>query len=304
MRPRVPSAVVRPLERGALLALLGFTLVAVAGYWNFALHPERLPDTPGAAGFFAISFGFFAQVHILLAAACLGVVLVGRLGMRWLPAFALVYLLSFTAEHLGTGYGVPFGAYGYGGLLGPKLGGRVPALIPVSWFLMALPARVMAQDAVPDRSRWLLRAVLGAAWMVVWDLSLDPAMSFLTPYWRWESAGPWYGMPLVNLLGWGVTALVLMTALELVSERTGIADLPAGWMARYWAVVLLLPLGMVAAAGLWLAVGATLAMAVAVAGVGRLAGRPLPERVGAPEDEPTGEVRPRMEGAVAAGGTP
>ncbi len=242
----------------ALAALLAFTALSVGGYWNFALHPERLPETELAARFFTISFQFFAQLHILVAFVALAVVLVGRLKLRWIPAFAAVYALSFLSEHLGTGYGVPFGGYGYTGLLGWKLGGRVPALIPVSWFLMALPSWAMAQAAVPERTRWPVRIILATAWLVVWDLALDPAMSFLAPYWMWEDAGPYYGMPWINLAGWSLTGIILMSVLEALAPRLGMDKLPTSWMGAYYGLVVALPLGMVMAAGLWTAVGVTL----------------------------------------------
>lgn len=251
----------------ALVALLAFTLLAVAGYGWYGLNPDRLPSSPAALRFFTVSFQFFAQLHIVLAAVALGVVLVGRLGTRWIGALAAVYVLSFTAEHVGTGYGVPFGGYGYTGLLGWKLGGRVPALIPLSWFLMALPAWVVARALLGSgRGARVLRVLVGALWLVAWDLALDPAMSWLTAYWRWEETGPYYGMPWLNLVGWYVTGLALLGALELLADRAGLHDLPARWMAAYYAVVALMPLGMLVTAGAWLGVGVALTgMAVCVA---------------------------------------
>ncbi|HKJ03810.1 MAG TPA: carotenoid biosynthesis protein [Longimicrobiales bacterium] len=243
-------------ERVVLGLLLAFTVLAVTGYGVFALHPQRLV-TPMAARFYGISFQFFAQIHILLAALALGWVLVGRLGARWLPALGVVGLVSFVAEHIGTGYGIPFGGYGYTSLLGLRVGPRVPVLIPVSWFLMSVPSWVVAQRALPhDRLR---RIGLAALFLVAWDLALDPAMSFLTPYWRWAETGPYYGMPWVNLLGWYLTGLIIMRVLDALGPRLGLTTLPTRWLAAYYGLVLLMPLGMVAAAGLWPAVAATLA---------------------------------------------
>ena len=274
----------RRLEAWGLGALLLFTLVATAGYWNFALHPERLPGNPSALRFYAISFNFFAQIHILLSAAALAVVVVGRLGIRWLPSLGVVYLLAFLSEFVGTGYGIPFGGYGYTGLLGAKLGGRVPMLIPLSWFLMSLPAWVVARRAFPG-SVWR-RVSVGALMLVAWDLALDPAMSFLTPYWIWEDTGPYYGMPWLNLLGWFVTGAVIMTALEWLTERARLDRLPVRWMAAYYLVVLLMPLGMLLAAGHFLAVGATV---LGVAACGLLARNAFMESVAAQSDATAGE---------------
>ena len=281
------SHAARVWERRALYGLLAFTLVAVAGYWNFALHPERIPANGLATRVYSISFPWFARIHVLAAAATLAVVLVGRLRARWVPAALAVSGIAFLFEHFGTGYGVPFGGYGYTGLLGFKLGGRVPVLIPVSWFLMALPSWAIARSAIPSRG---LRVAVGALWLVAWDLALDPAMSYLTPYWRWEETGPYYGMPWINLLGWYVTALTIVGLLESVGGRLGLDRLPLRWLAAYYGVVLLMPLGMVAAAGLGLAVAVTfvgLAACVAVTGIaGRAGERVRSGAVGAPRSVP------------------
>ncbi len=247
-----------PRELVALAALLLFTLVAVAGYGVFALHPENLPASDLARRLFTVSFGLFARLHIVLSAAVLLVVLIGRLGTRWMVPFAGICVVAFFAEHVGTGYGIPFGGYAYSGLLGPKIGGRVPALIPLSWFLMALPAWVLARAAMPRPSSRVGRIALGAAWLVAWDLALDPAMSFLTPYWSWQETGPYYGMPWINLAGWYATGLVLMVVLESSARRAGWERLNPAWMGGYYAIVLLMPFGMLLAAGAWPAVVMTL----------------------------------------------
>jgi putative membrane protein len=261
------------VERAGLAVLVAFTVVTVLGYGVFALHPQRLTDVPYGPEFFAISFRFFAQVHILLCAAVLGIVLVGRTGLRWAPALLAVCAVSFTAEHIGTGYGIPFGGYGYTTLLGPRIGPRVPALIPLSWFLMSLPAWVVARSVFPGTGAG--RIVLGALGLVIWDLALDPAMSFLTTYWRWEETGPYYGMPWLNLVGWFATGVVLMSLLEVLARDGRFDPLPAPLMAAYYGAVLSLPLGMLGAAGSWLAVVTTVAALAAVASGARALSRRL-----------------------------
>ena len=292
----------RPLERHALSVLGLFTAVAVAGYWNFVLHPGRLPITPLATRLYSVSFGLFARVHILLASATLGVLLVGRLRARWIPALVTVSGLAFLLEHVGTGTGVPFGGYGYSGLLGPRLGGRVPLLIPMSWFLMALPSWAVARARVARRS---FRVAVGAAWLVAWDLALDPAMSHLTPYWRWEKPGPYYGMPWVNLAGWYLAGILLVAALDAIGPRLGLDRLPARWLAGYYLVVLAMPLGMVAAAGLTGAVLATAGALLACALLTRLAARAGGHAAAAsvaPTADPRGRGHARSSGS--AGSTP
>lgn len=252
-----PRTVIRPSH--SYLWVVAFTVPALLGYWIYGLHPERLAGSPLAARFYPISFQLFAQLHIVVSATVLLAALVRALRLGWLPAFGAVAVLSFLAEHVGTGYGVPFGGYEYTGLLGYKVGGRVPALIPLSWFLMALPVWVMTRAAHPSPDRRGRRIILGALWLVAWDLALDPAMSFLTAYWRWEDSGPYYGMPWLNLLGWFTTGVVLMAALEVLGARISRSGLSPRWTLRYYLAVLCMPIGMLVAAGEWLAVLVTAA---------------------------------------------
>jgi len=256
--------VVRPVsglqgrpERWGVLILLVFTLTALLGYGIFGVKPERIPAS--LIGFWQVSYSFFAQAHIWLGGAVLFWVLFQRSGVRWIPAALAVCVLSFLAEHTGTGTGLPFGEYEYTHLLGARIGGRVPWVIPVSWFLMALPSWLLARATFPQSGRRLPRLVFAAVLLTLWDLSLDPAMSFQQPfYWRWADTGPYYGMPWINLAGWWVTGMILMIALESLGvERWG-KSLSTEWALAYYAVTVLMPLGMVVIEGLWLSFWATI----------------------------------------------
>lgn len=284
----------------ALALLYVFTAAAVSGYAVFALHPELLPDTRLAASVYRSSFPLFAQGHIVLSALVLAAALVPRGGAGWLPAFAAVCGVSFVSEHMGTGYGIPFGEYAYTGLLGAKLGGRVPFLIPVSWFLMAVPSYALARYGFPRKDQLAPRLALSTAFLVAWDLALDPAMSFLTPYWVWGDPGAYYGMPAVNLLGWAVTGVVLMSLLEALGARERVALVPVGWMAAYWAAVALMPLGMLAAAGAWGAVALTGIAVLALTGVTVAAAGFRPRRRGLGRG--TASAAPGAAPQVAEGG--
>ena len=242
----------KPLERRSLWVLVGFTAFALLGFATFGRNPALLARFPGLAGFYQAAFAFFAQGHIVVAAAALLAILVPRTGGVWVPAFVAVCGISLTAEWVGTSTGWPFGRYHYTELLGPQIGGQVPWLIPVSWYLMALPSFDLAErlGGGGRASRWLI----GAALLTAWDLSLDPAMSHLSPYWVWDAEGSVYGMPLRNLAGWFGTGVVLMAGIEATGGRRVVASLPPGLMAAYYLAVLSLSFGMVLVAGLWISV--------------------------------------------------
>lgn len=279
----------RPARLG-LAVLYVFTLVALAGYATFGLHPGLLARVPGVAGFYADSFVFFAQAQIWLAWLVLVLLLTERVGLRWVPAFAALYLVSLTSELSGTVLGIPFGEYRYTSALGPKLFGHVPVVIPLSWFFMALPSYVLARAVLPTRRL----AAVGMASLILlgWDLALDPAMSRATAYWVWGEAGAYYGMPWMNLFGWYVTGLALMAALVVLGADRWVERLPLRWLAGFYGANLLLPVGMSAAAGLWGAVFATLGALAAALGGGWLALRRVqPVASGAAVADGEGAVR-------------
>lgn len=172
-------------------------------------------------------------------------------------SFAVIYLASLSSELAGTTVGLPFGPYHYTDALGPKWFGHVPALIPLSWFLMAVPSYAMARRLVDSARTWR-RIALASFILLAWDLALDPAMSYATKYWVWGATGPYYGMPWLNLFGWYVTGVVLMVLLAVTRADAWIARLPIGWVAAYYAINLAMSLGLDMAARLDGAVVASL----------------------------------------------
>ena len=136
-------------------------------------------------------------------------------------------LVGGASELIGTTTGFPFGAYEYTSWLGPKLFGHVPYFIPLSWFAMSILSLDLAQRVTGSR---LGRIALGALFMVIWDVSLDPAMSRAFPFWVYPGGGFFYGMPLSNWLGWFGVSLVILSGYEFIG-----GGLPA---SRRWAPVL------------------------------------------------------------------
>jgi putative membrane protein len=254
--------------------LFGFGGLALLGYGTFGLHPGLLARVGDGARFYGPAFEFFGSVQIWLAGAVLALLLSRRVGVRWLPSLLAVYALSLASELAGTTWGVPFGSYEYTALLGARWLDRVPVVIPLSWYTMALPAYALAMRR--RRTGRVGRALLASGILLAWDLVLDPAMSYATLYWVWSDAGPYYGMPLLNLLGWYVTGLALMAVLSLLGVERWLERVPLPQLVWYYGANLLLPLGMCLLAGLWGAVAAataTLALAaVAVLDVGAAPG--------------------------------
>lgn len=230
-----------------LLLSLQAVLVALSllGYGIFTNYPELLAKYDPGARFYVWAFHGFAVANVLLGGLAV-------LGDAWrenrariVVPFVLVYAISLLSELGGTTFGIPFGAYTYTELLGPKWFDKVPYVIPLSWFMMAWPAWILATR----RLRGAAAVLLGSALLVAWDLVLDPAMSGATSYWVWDEPGGYYGMPWRNLVGWVVTGLALLAVLgKLTPEPKG----DAHFAVAAYAVNLALPIGLSALNGFWI----------------------------------------------------
>jgi uncharacterized membrane protein len=140
-----------------------------------------------------------------------------RVATRWGSgragaAAATIALATAAVERVGTRTGLPFGRYHYTDALAPRVGG-VPAIVPLAWFAMAVPAREAAHSALGARSTPLGRVVLGSAALTAWDLFLDPQMVG-EGYWVWARRGRYRGIPAGNFAGWFLTGLGVMAVLE------------------------------------------------------------------------------------------
>ncbi|MFC1997732.1 carotenoid biosynthesis protein [Chloroflexota bacterium] len=116
---------------------------------------------------------------------------------------ALVFILGWAAEAIGSRTGYPFGSYDYTKALQPQLF-HVPLLIPLAWMMMLPPAWGVGQ-AISRRlnPRWQLIGFVGfsALAMTAWDLFLDPQM-VSWGLWEWYIPGGYFGIPWSNYLGW------------------------------------------------------------------------------------------------------
>src|SRR5690349_21286959 len=217
-------------ETAALAVVYAISAASLAGFATFTLHPDMLVRSGVSAETYGWILTFAPRLQILLAVAALIVFLVRRSDARWITAFVAIYVVSLGAELAGTTLGLPFGPYRYTDGLGLKWFGHVPVLIPASWFMMALPSYAIASRRFPRPQATVSRIALGSFSLLSWDLALDPAMSFTAKYWIWGTTGTYYGMPLLNLVGWFVTGVVLMIAFDVLRANRWTADLPTSWL--------------------------------------------------------------------------
>lgn len=164
--------------------------------------------------------GLIAGVVLsVLLQGSLAVLLLGRAAglPRTAAIVAIVVLVAWASEAIGSKTGVPFGAYHYTDRLQPQLL-DVPLLIPLAWLMMLPPAWAVAQRITGHagnrsglRSRIAFIAASALAF-TAWDLFLDPQMVHWG-LWAWDQPGAYFGIPLVNFAGWlGVSALITALA--------------------------------------------------------------------------------------------
>ena len=221
-------------------------VASLLGYGIFTSRPDLLVQVDPQAKFFAWAFHGFAVGNMLFGGLAVLAEALLRDKRRALCAAVAVYIVSLASELVGTTYGIPFGAYSYTSLLGIKWFDRVPLLIPLSWFTVSWACWILARRVSAGP-----RAVfLATALLVSWDLLLDPAMSRVTSYWVWGEAGSYYGMPWMNLVGWGVTGLVL---LFLISRFAPSPQGSAVFAVSVYAINFALPFGFVLLNRYWLA---------------------------------------------------
>ncbi len=205
--------VVIALLVGHLVALL----FGLGGLLIILPNPHIWVGNPLATQVFVFGMQYAGALHIVLGALTMVAFGVWLLGWRrTLVFFVSSTALSVSMELLGTGTGWLFGAYEYTEGLGFKIGGRVPYTIPLSWFTMGLASYLMATVAtrhLGQRAREWHSLLLGVWLLTVWDLVLDPAMaheSLPMKFWTWHQAGPYFGMPIQNFIGWAGTGLLFM----------------------------------------------------------------------------------------------
>jgi len=201
------------------LAALTFGL---AGLLIALPHPELWNKTPYGMHVFTFGMHYAGSLHILLGTATMllfGLLFVGV--RKTLIFFAVSTLIPLGMELMGTSTGFPFGPYSYTDFLDQKILGLVPYAIPLSWFYMGFTSFLLANLLIAH-TRWshktLWCLLIGVYFLTVWDLSLDPAMAndrLPVHFWIWYKSGPYFGMPISNLVGWSMTGLLYMSVSRL-----------------------------------------------------------------------------------------
>lgn len=211
------------VERFCLIGHILSLVFGLAGLLLVLPNPQFIAALPPfGQTLFGWSMMGGGVVYIVLGAISVAIYAYRTLGLwNWLIFMLPAIFLSLGSELLGTSTGFPFGHYAYLSGLGYKIAGLVPFTIPLSWFYVGLSTYVLARAGLEARgvNGWLKQVsaiALGALLLTAWDFVLDPAMSQTPyPFWEFQDAGQFFGMPYRNLSGWLGTGAIFMTVAAL-----------------------------------------------------------------------------------------
>lgn len=143
--------------------------------------------------------------------------------------------VGLASELVGIATGFPYGKYAYTGLWWPNVqlgsGLNYPLLLPFAWVMAAGAAMVVGCSW--KRGIWGI--VAGAALAALVDVPMEASMTSGLGYWHWIEAGPVFGAPVVNSLGWFVVSLLggligLGVGRRAEGEGTSVGLREAAWV--------------------------------------------------------------------------
>ncbi len=112
-----------------------------------------------------------------------------------------VFALGF--ETLAIKTGLPYGRFAYSENLGYKFIGITPWIVAAAYPPILLGAFWLARKI----SSGFLVVVFTALFATIVDVALDPAMVKLS-FWQWDVPGPFFGVPIINFVGWFISGLI------------------------------------------------------------------------------------------------
>jgi putative membrane protein len=261
--------------------------VVLVGFATFAMTTFLAGEFPAwmqgpyTATVYEISWKYTGQVYVIAGLLAAWLHAVPRFGAgRASALFGTAIVVALASELGGTNVGIPFGAYHYTSMLGYRVLGDVPYVIPLSWCYMLYACLAMCSRVLPHetpRARWTWALAAGLM-LTAWDVPLEVHMTNVSPaHWVWDYAAmpSWipnvltrpvfHGMPLTNWIGWVLTATLIARLMLAIVPPARWARLvaPATLPLVLYAVNGVMPIATIARHGYWLAAAlGTAAMAL------------------------------------------
>ncbi len=156
----------------------------------------------------------FGGVFLLLQGASIALYLYAYLGRAAWRTICIIMLGALFVEYVGATYDIPFGAYDYTTVLGPQLFATVPVVILFAWLMSLVGSWSLVYMAWPHAPRWIRAIGCGVA-IMIFDIQIEPVATLINHYWVWTAPGLYYGVPLVNFVGWWAVGTILAYLCDL-----------------------------------------------------------------------------------------
>ena len=247
-----------------MLPLFAINAVLILGYAFLTLYPEFLARLAWAPSLLAVSQPLLIRIQILVGFWFCMRACQKAMGFRWFLFLAVTVVVSLLTEFWGTIFGIPFGTYTYTRLLGWQIAGKVPMLIPISWFCLSVGSYVLAMQLLGPASMQIFtrttnhwyrsaqRVGLAVCLLIAWGIMLEPMMARLTPYWVWqESPAHVFPAEVRNLMTWSLTGLFIFFGFEFLRLRDEVHRFERFWALKFYGISLSLPFGLAVVAGAW-----------------------------------------------------
>ncbi|PKL66692.1 MAG: carotenoid biosynthesis protein [Methanobacteriales archaeon HGW-Methanobacteriales-1] len=160
---------------------------------------------------------------ILLALPCY-FALYKWLGLK--KSLILIITLSiyaFTIETLAIITGFPYSNFQYTELIGFKILGYTPYTVPFAYVPLFIGCFYLA--SLKSINKWKI-IILSTLMVLAADLILDPAAVALN-FWSYQSPGFFYGVPLMNFMGWILTGfLSSLISVYILSDHINDSNKP------------------------------------------------------------------------------
>ena len=232
------------------LFLLQFTLVWVK-LWLFQplLGNARWPD-----GLLVV----LTTATVLASLAC------QLPGQNVMLVSVIIAFLAGAVQTLGALTAIPFGPLVYTEHIGQQLFYPLPWAMPMVWIALLLASRGVTRLLLrPWRKTqnygfWMIG--LTTLLVVLLDVGLEPFATHVKHYWFWNPTKlklDWYGTPVVNFLGWAITALLILAFATpaLINKKPGPQPPPEYSSLIVWLLLNFLFATGAAVQHLWPAVG-------------------------------------------------
>ena len=154
--------------------------------------------------------------------------------------FAISAIIGLLSETTGVLFGLPFGRYHYNAIE-PLLFNLVPLRVILLWFVVTYTAKSLTDILIgPDRTSKNIVAIvfLDATIATTWDILMDPVMVNLVGLWTWEPAGPFFGVPVSNYVGWILVSYTICLVYRLSgSLRARTATPITAYLSLIWPLI-------------------------------------------------------------------